>query len=53
MALPMMSATELGAAPQMTEPTSNSKTAARKVALTFTKVYILPKTSKKAQLVSR
>jgi hypothetical protein len=53
MALPMMKAIELGAAPQMAEPTSNNTAAAMKVALTSRKVYILPNTSKKAQLVRR
>jgi hypothetical protein len=53
MALPTMKVTELGAAPQMAEPTSNRRTAVRKVVLTFMKVYIFPKTNKKAQLVSR
>jgi hypothetical protein len=53
MALPMMKAIEFGAAPQMAEPTSNSATAVRKVALMFKKVYIFPNTNKKAQLVSR
>ena len=50
---PKIKAIEFGAAPQIAEPISNSKTAARKVFLTFKKVYILPKTNKKAQLVSR
>ena len=53
MALPTMKAIEFGAAPQMAEPTSNSTTAVRKVALTSKKVYNFPNTSKKAQLVSR
>lgn len=53
MALPMMKAIEFGAAPQMAEPTSNKRTAARKVALTFMKVYIFPNTNMNAQLVSR
>lgn len=38
MALPMMKAMELGAAPQMAEPISNSTTAVKNVAFTFIKV---------------
>jgi hypothetical protein len=38
MARPTMKATELGAAPQMAEPTSKRKMAARKLALTLKKV---------------
>ncbi len=38
MALPMMNAIEFGAAPQMADPTSNQKTAARNAAFTFKKV---------------
>jgi hypothetical protein len=53
MALPMMNAIEFGAEPQMAEPTSNSRTAVRKVVLTFKSAYIFPNTNKKAQLVSR
>ena len=53
MALPMMKATELGAAPQMAEPTSNNTRAVRKVAFKFRKVYSFPNTNRKAQLVSR
>lgn len=53
MALPMMKAIELGAAPQMAEPTSNNTRAVIKVAFTFRKVYNFPNTNRKAQLVSR
>lgn len=53
MALPMMKAIELGAAPQMAEPTSNNTRAVRKVAFTFRKAYNFPNTNRKAQLVSR
>ena len=53
MALPMMKAVEFGAAPQVAEPTSNNTMAARKVDLTWNKVYSFPNTNKKAQLVSR
>ena len=53
MARPTMNATELGAAPQMAEPTSNRTTAVKNTTLTEKSVYSLPKTSKKAQLVSR
>lgn len=52
MALPIMKATEFGAAPQRTEPISNKRTEHRKVVFTL-KVYNFPKASKKAQLVSR
>lgn len=53
MALPMMNAIELGAAPQMAEPASNNTRAVRKVTLTFRKVYNFPNINRKAQLVSR
>ena len=49
----MIKAMELGAAPQIAEPTSNRTTAARKVFLMFKKVYIFPNTNKKAEFVSR
>jgi hypothetical protein len=49
----MMKAIELGAAPQMAEPISNSTTAVRKVCFTLNMEYSLPNTNKKAQLVSR
>jgi hypothetical protein len=52
-ALPRMKATEFGAAPQRAEPASNIRIAVRKVALTLKTVYSFPKTSWKAQLVSR
>lgn len=51
-ALPMLKATEFGAAPQTAEPISNRTTDARKMALTLKKVYIFPKMSKEVQLVS-
>ena len=53
MDLPKMKATEFGAAPQRAEPASNSRTDVRKVALMLKTVYSFPKTSWKAQLVSR
>lgn len=53
MARPTINATELGAAPQMADPTSNSTTAVRNTVLTENNVYSLPKTSRKAQLVRR
>jgi hypothetical protein len=53
MALPMMNAIEFGAEPQTAEPTSNTKTAARKVYLTLKMVYNFPNTNKKAQFKSR
>ena len=52
-ARPMMKATEVGAAPQMAEPISNSAMAVRKTALMLKKVYSLPYISWKAELVSR
>ena len=52
-ALPRMKAIEFGAAPQRIEPTSNSRMDVRKVALMLKKVYSLPNTSWKAQLVSK
>jgi hypothetical protein len=53
MALPIMKATEFGAAPQTAEPISKSTTAVMKVAFTLRMVYNFPNTNKKAQLVSR
>lgn len=52
-ALPIMKATEFGAAPQTAEPTSKSTTAPIKVVLTFSMVYSFPNTNKNAQFVSR
>jgi hypothetical protein len=53
MALPMMNAIELGAAPQTADPISNRTIADRKVYLTLKMVYNFPKTNKKAQFESR
>ena len=53
MALPMMKAIELGAAPQTAEPISNSITAVKNVILMSKNVYIFPNTNKKAQFVSK
>jgi len=50
-ALPMISATELGAAPQIAEPTSKSIMDVKKTYLMRKQVYSLPKTSWNAQLV--
>jgi hypothetical protein len=51
MALPMINAIELGAAPHIAEPTSKSTNDVKKTYLTRKQVYILPKTSWNAQLV--
>lgn len=51
-ARPIIKAIELGAAPQIADPTSNRATEKRKTALMLRKVYIFPKMSRKAQLVN-
>lgn len=53
MALPTIRASEVGAMPQMKEPSSKMKRAIRYVHLMEKKVYSLPKVSWKAQVVSR
>lgn len=53
MALPSMKVTEFGAAPQRAEPASNRTIDIKKMGLTLKTVYIFPKTSWKAQLVSK
>lgn len=51
MARPMMNVTEFGAAPQMTEPTSNIKMTAKKVYFGEQNVYTRPRMSWKAHAV--
>lgn len=53
MVLPRMKVIEFGAAPQRAEPASNSRIDVRKMALMLKRVYSFPKTSWKAQFVSR
>lgn len=53
MALPIMKTTELGAAPQIAEPISNSTTVARKVFFTEKKVYSLPNINWNEHVVRR
>lgn len=51
--LPKISATEVGAAPHSAEPTSKRKIAKMKTCFGEAKVYALPKTSWKEQVVNR
>lgn len=52
-ARPMISAVDVGAAPQITEPSSNKAMAVKKTTLTEWYVYSLPKSSWKLQVVRR
>lgn len=53
MARPTMKTTELGAAPQMADPTSNKMTVARKTVFTEKKVYSLPNINWNEHVVRR
>lgn len=50
-ALPMTRATELGAAPQIADPTSKNRIAAKNTPFTLKNEYSLPQSNWKAQLV--